>query len=137
MFKFYLADAYSKGEERFKDMQYIEQASGWHCTSRWLKGDLTVDYEKASWKLCAEHDVADVMEADALVICSGASTHGGKWVELGLAIALQKLIYFVRWHPDSNPPVFAYLDQVKVVTNMDEVIKELSIEANKRGNLYD
>ena len=59
-------------------------------------------------------DIADVRHADVFVLCHGPSTRGGKWVELGLAMALRKPVLILvdaeRCRAAPRMPVFAYAD---------------------------
>ena len=107
---FYFADGYSRRLDALIDARQIEVGTkGWACNSRWLLGK----HDGSSPEKCARDDVQDVRDAAALIVRHGPSTKGGKWVELGLAIAWQKPVCMIVTKGSldgdaTEPPVFAY-----------------------------
>ena len=106
---FYFADSYARRGGAQDDCRRIEAGTkGWMCNARWLSGNRPLPPE--TW---ARVDVEDLREASAVIIGHGRSTQGGKWVELGLAIAWGKPICMIfptgpLWAGATEPPVFAY-----------------------------
>ena len=79
--QFYLAASWTWREQAWHAMQLIEQASGWTCTSTWLR------QKEESLKEAAERDLRDVARARLLVLLGGKPYSVGKHLELGYAMA--------------------------------------------------
>ena len=83
--------------------------AGHDITSSWLSEpfDRTVKYSEAERRAIAETDFDDIADADALVCLeSDGLIPGGKFVEVGIALGLEKLVCVVgrrenmlMWHP--------------------------------------
>ena len=110
--KFYIAAPYSHREATRKVAREIEDQSaggrvGWTCNARWIEGT----HDGLAATICAADDVADVRDADALVLLHGESTTGGFWVELGIAIERNLPIVIVTHSEvDRRLPVFAWFE---------------------------
>ena len=120
--KFYLAGAYNARLELAAAAEAIERVSGWRCTSRWLTGEHNEaeppdgsggDHQGAALRKAANDDVADVREAQALVLdASLDSTRGGMWIEFGIALERRMPIVVVSTSGRAGLPVFAYLPSI-------------------------
>ena len=105
--KYYLAGSYNRRDALMSKANEISKCSNEsikiECVSRWLQGNAGSPSAQV-----AEWDMDDVRAADVLVIESGLSTTGGKWVELGMALALNKPVLFLRKNieEDRHTPVF-------------------------------
>lgn len=97
--KFYLAARFSRKAELQGYAKRLE-AQGHIVTSRWLGQDDEDSYEKLSpekARICGEHDVEDVLNADAIINFTEpagvpSSSRGGRHVELGIAIGVKKIL---------------------------------------------
>ena len=78
--QFYLAASWTWREQAWQAMQIIERASGWTCTSTWLR------QKEESLKEAAERDLRDVARARLLVLLGGKPYSVGKHLELGYAM---------------------------------------------------
>lgn len=112
--KIYIAAPYPTRDAAIAAMHQLE-ALGHMITSRWLK---------APDELADEHarkDLADVAEADALIALNPAGWEdigtGGRHVELGYALALDKQIVLVGRR--SN--IFHYLSHVRVIERLEDL----------------
>ena len=132
--EFYLAAPYNTREGSLHKVGEIERLSGWACNARWLLGI----HDGKEPDLCARDDYNDLRDADALVLLDGVSSTGGKWVELGMAIALGKKIIFVREDANllTNPPVFCSLPEVIWVSSHQTAAEHL-LMANLDEGLND
>lgn len=96
----YLAARYSRLDELCVYREEIE-AAGHHVTSNWLNisghefETLTFDDRVAT----AAEDFMDIEMADAAIVFTededASKSHGGKHVEFGIALALNKVAYVV------------------------------------------
>ena len=110
---FYLAAGYSGRQHHARLGRLIEEETSAVCTSGWLDGRHDGETALAS----AAEDLYDVQRAEALVLVHGPSTRGGKWVELGLALARSKPVVMLVERRRGKiygppPPVFAWLSGV-------------------------
>jgi nucleoside 2-deoxyribosyltransferase len=110
----YLAARYSRRDELNR---YREQLSGQGITvtSHWLTADPPVpvaDLTDTHWRELAETDIDDIRRADALVAFAEDSGGGGggRHVELGVAVALEKFVVVVG----SPEHLFHRLPQIRV-----------------------
>ena len=78
--QFYLAASWTWREQAWQAMQLIERASGWTCTSTWLR------QAETSLKEAAERDLRDVARSRLLVLLGGKPYSVGKHLELGYAM---------------------------------------------------
>ena len=130
---FYLAGSYAKRIEYQSIAADIERQSGWRCNARWLNGA----HDSEPMQKCAEDDVEDVKNADALVLVNGKSTRGGMWVELGMALAWEKPVVFLVDAKNKGlhicvrpePPVFTWLPHIEwqpSIGGVCQILKEIS-----------
>lgn len=118
MIKVYIAAPYPERALAVKTMQRLE----WQdieVTSRWLKGGDALTDE---W---ARNDLDDVARADVLLALNpiGYSNMGtgGRHVELGYAIALNKAIVLVG----ERTNIFHYLSNIKVLDGAEDLVKQI------------
>ncbi len=109
MKKIYLSASWPRRAELQRYMRELEDL-GHRVTARWLKtrhrGD-SVSRDVAK-RYCTE-DLADIKACDALVLFLGDNTsRGGKWVELGFALALKKKIVTIG-SPHEGESIFALM----------------------------
>lgn len=118
MIKVYIAAPYPERTLAIKTMKRLEW-QGCEVTSRWLKGGDALTDE---W---ARNDLEDVARADLLLALnpegySNVGT-GGRHVELGYAIALNKAILLVG----ERTNIFHYLSNIKVIDGAEDLVKQL------------
>jgi nucleoside 2-deoxyribosyltransferase len=101
--------------------------AGFMITSSWLDG--LSDQEQ--WDRCAERDLNDVDAADVLIIytASDSSITAGRHVELGYALARNKIIILIG--PAEN--IFHYHNRVIWCKDTDHAIMTLRMLPNERG----
>lgn len=113
--KIYLAARFSRQAEMRGYAEQLERA-GHEVTSRWIDPQDEQAYEEltpAGCKKCAEHDVADVLRADAIIAFTEPpepnTSRGGRHVEFGIAIAAGNVLMIVgprenvfHWLPEVN-----------------------------------
>ena len=108
--KVYLAAPYASMPATREEARHFESA-GHEVTARWLNGDEEGKGEAAG----AQMDIDDIERADALVIYTferGTKfTGGGRFVEMGYALALAKHVVVVGGREN----VFCHLPRVAVV----------------------
>lgn len=99
--KFYIAASFSAREHCLELANDItaESLAELTCTSRWIRD--RDESAMSDYDICME-DCEDLAVADAVLLIHGSTTKGGKWVELGLAIAWEKPVLFVRAPFDSR-----------------------------------
>ena len=121
--KVYLAARYSRKDEMREYADRLHRADH-HVTSRWVEvkhnvEDIDRDHELAS--RYASEDSEDLTAADAVVVFTEHPrkelTRGGRHVEFGMALALQKRLFVVG--PPEN--VFYALPQVEVYCTWDQL----------------
>lgn len=126
--KVYLASRYS----RFKEMQSVRsdlELLGHQVTSRWINGDhqisdkdLNQEQRNAEKIRFAREDFEDLIDADILLTFTeeprSTNSRGGRHVEFGIAIGLEKDCYVVG--PREN--VFHCLECVQWFPNYDAFI---------------
>jgi nucleoside 2-deoxyribosyltransferase len=122
----YIAAPYPTRAIAIRVMQRLEDA-GIDVTSRWLR----VDDEPTD--AYARQDLADVAAADLLLALNVAGWEdkgtGGRHVELGYALALQKPILLVG----ARSNIFHHLAAVTVVSPMDEIAAHVQAVARAAG----
>ena len=128
--KIYLAGRYRRRQELARYGDEL-QASGHEVTSRWVYArDHSPDGHTSPPEIrlrYAQEDYADLREADTVIAFTEQEntpySHGGRHVELGMAIALRKDVFVVG--PREN--VFCHLPCVNhhELWN-DEVMRELN-----------
>ena len=136
--KFYLAAGYDQRVDAQVVAKAIEDATGFKCNAQWLWQDQdldSLDAETLNAKLNenAVMDWEDVQQASALVLLSGASTSGAKWIELGMAVAYNKKVYYLdKWltllselhhEPQNLPlPIFLRLSVIEWADNFEHLV---------------
>lgn len=128
--KVYLASRYSRRDELRGYRDALNKA-GITVTSRWLDetepldGKL-VNHTPTFWKKHAEIDIEDVERADALIFFAESpetpTPRGGRHVEFGVALALNKPIYVISPHSPEN--IFHYLGDVTYYKTFDDFLLE-------------
>ena len=136
--KFYIA-ASMEFQEEAKDIAHrvSRYAKEWVCGSRWIfKKPVSSGFHL---KVAAIEDFDDLKEASALVfVHPGVSTSGGKYVEMGIALALE--IPIIYYSPDRrnsavNRPIFYHLPQVRKVRSIvgiSDLLEEIGINLKKK-----
>lgn len=118
---FYIASLFSEKEDSLAKAQQIEDSLGWSSTATWLKGG----EEGLSRSGISTLDLDDVAESDCLIIISyprgTPKPGGGRWVEFGYALALEKQCYVIG--PYEN--VFCHDGRVKVYPTVTCLISDL------------
>lgn len=125
--KFYLAANYT-GKDRMETISEKLKGLGHSTTSRWTTGM----HDGCPNLVAAEEDLRDIRNADALVFFSetmnGSRGRGGKHVEYGYALALEKIVVLVG----ERINVFHYLGNVLRFATEEQFILWLE-ELNYRG----
>ena len=121
--KVYLAARYSRKDEMREYADRLQRADH-HVTSRWVEVKHNVediDRERELASRYALEDSEDLTAADAVVVFTEPPrkelTRGGRHVEFGMALALQKRLFVVG--PSEN--VFYALPQVEVYSSWDQL----------------
>ena len=102
----------------------ILRSSGHVVTSRWLDEPFhtTASYPDEERRRVAEMDRADVFASDLLVLVAGPDKYsGGKFVEAGIAIGLNKPVVVLGRREN----MLLYVSNVKVVDTPEELIRVL------------
>jgi hypothetical protein len=137
----YLAARYSRREELCGYRKQLEEV-GHVVTSRWLNGDhpisddgLNADDESERVRY-AEEDWSDLLAADWVINFTeqprGTSSRGGRHVEFGAALALQKYCFVIG--PREN--VFHHMPCVMVHGSFDAFLKATGIGERAYANYY-
>lgn len=136
MSKIYLAASFSRMDE-MREHRTVLEADGHTVVSRWL--DETHGKHSVFWdqndantaNACAafaERDLADLENAEILVFFANDPlvpwVGGGRHVELGYALALNKEVYLIG----EREHVFTYLPDVIKVRDLDDVRLHLGAE---------
>ena len=129
---FYLAGRYCDREkflELSKELQALEGGM-FKCATRWLdspKADDSVD--------AAYMDLEDIRQASVFIVADHGHARGGKWIELGYAMALNKKTVFLHRWPAGTPtgqdhPLFINMPEIGWVTNIGE---DMGVFATRLG----
>lgn len=129
MTRAYLAARYSRREELLRYRRELQQL-GVQVTSRWLNGDHQIPddvLETADAVRFAREDVEDLYASDIVISFTEqpripSATRGGRHVEFGLALALNKQCIVVG--PREN--VFHWLPSVRHCDTWQEVLEMFS-----------
>ncbi len=118
-YRVYLAARYGRRDE-LNAYRARLHGDGIEVTSRWLMVDPPApraELTDAHWRELAETDIDDIRRADALVAFAEESGggRGGRHVELGVAVALEKLVVVVG----SPEHIFHRLPQIRVAPDWD------------------
>jgi nucleoside 2-deoxyribosyltransferase len=128
--KLYIAARYPRKEEMRKAAAKLTIA-GHKITASWLDEAhaLDVQLDEISPKdlqRMAETDIRDILRADALVFFAEAPTatypRGGRHVEFGVALALDKPIYVIG---EVEENIFHYLPQVVLIPSVEKLLLAL------------
>lgn len=116
----YLAAPFAcKIEARLARQQLF--AAGFHVRASWLDADSDYDDSPRDLEWEAERDLAEIDEADAVVVLQlGVSE--GKSFETGYAYAIGKVIILVGFNAHN---VFHYLSGIEKVSTLTEAIATL------------
>ena len=111
---FYLSGRYCDREKFLELSEGLQALEGgmFKCVARWLDSPKSDDPVGA-----ASMGLEDIRRASVFIVADHGHARGGKWIELGYALALNKKIVFLHQWPD-NPP--AGLDRPLVI-NMLEI----------------
>lgn len=135
----YLASRYSRRKEMLNCAKIIEFRANHTITARWLNGSHKADTpaelaEKAA--MFAQEDIDDIKRSDVLIAFTespdvvGGASRGGRHVELGLAIALNKRIVVIG-HREN---VFCHLPEVMHYQNWEMFKTKWLAESMKYGS---
>lgn len=122
--KIYLASRLSHRKAMLGIRKTLQDA-GHEVTSRWIDGE-NDDETPESMRQFAIIDKEDVEAADCCILFTEqprCPTRGGRMVEFGMALALDKLC--IAYGPPEN--VFQYHPDVKQFTNWPDVMSELAL----------
>ena len=124
--KFYLAGRFTRREQYLLHARRIEKLTDWECVSGWLTGD----YEKMQYSEIANSDFSDIRKADVFILCFSKNCSGGMWVEFGYALSngIKTVVWVSSEDKKSSshpPPVFVALADMRVSSNVDELVKTL------------
>lgn len=132
----YVAAAFGQLSAARKAADRIRE-EGHEVTADWLylEHPAPTQEEKTEWAL---KDLRDVDRSDAVVLLSlpdGVEiTSGGRYVELGYAIARRKIVVVVG----KQETVFHWLPQVNRSSSIDDALEYLyDCEHGKEGRCYD
>lgn len=127
--KVYLAARYSRHKELQRYAKQLEKL-GYKVTSRWIWGDHQIDDEGLSLQAkeserirFAKEDWEDLINADICISFTeeprSTNSRGGRHVEYGIALALNKRCIIVGWREN----VFHCLPDIEFVDSFDDLIK--------------
>lgn len=124
-YRVYFAARYGRRDELNRYRQQLLDA-GIEVTSHWLTVDPPAAVDQLTdshWRVLAETDTEDIRRADALVAFSEVSRGGGggRHVELGIAIALEKLVVVVG----TPEHLFHQLSWVRIESSWDAALTTL------------
>ena len=120
----------SHSQESARHLKEAVEAAGLTIVSQWITADLKFSHGAAAYSdeeriYLATMDENDVRRADALIVIAeqeGKMVPGGKHVETGIAIALNKPVIVLgrrenifHWHP-----------RVQIVPAVDDLLNALS-----------
>jgi nucleoside 2-deoxyribosyltransferase len=87
------------------------------------------NFDKGRLSINAQLDLREIQESDILIFdATGVSTGGGKWVELGYAIASNKIIYAIMGEQDEqvgSRSIFCYYPTVMRFKSWDDLKSHL------------
>jgi nucleoside 2-deoxyribosyltransferase len=114
----YLSARFSRREELNRYRERLAEA-GIEVTSRWLT-DPTPELTDEAWRTLAAKDRGDIRRADALVLFADSKrdSRGGRHVEFGMALALEKRLIVVG----EIENLFQRLTEVEVVNSWEEAV---------------
>ena len=117
--KIYLAAQYNRAAE-MREVRALLCRRGHEVTSHWID----LDHETEGTPRYAQEDFYDVAAADAVVSFTSANGggHGGRHVEFGIGLALNKRLIIVG--PREN--IFHALPQVEVYPDLMALISRIS-----------
>lgn len=118
----YLSASFSRREELNRYREELAEV-GIEVTSRWLT-DPTPELTDDAWRTLAAKDRDDIRRADALVLFADSEldSRGGRHVEFGMALALEKRLIIVG----EIENLFRRLAEVEVVNSWEEAVTLLT-----------
>lgn len=146
---YYIAAGYADKAVLQSLVEQVHRASArykggaWVCNSRWLTNGIEEYSVGMSREDRAEHgyaDIEDIENAHAVVVVANMSTAGGKWVEMGYALAINKPVIF--WEvqglqePVKKRNPFVEMRQVHCVRGIDGLVNILNSIAIIGGKSY-
>lgn len=87
MRKFYMAASYTNRRSMQEMVEQIESLCRWKCNARWLRED---GWEERPQAECIKADLADIRDADVLVMNLIPLASPSKHIEFGYALASRK-----------------------------------------------
>lgn len=132
-YRVYLAARYGRRDELNGYRERLHR-DGLEVTSHWLTADPPAPIAAltdAHWRDLAEADIDDICRADALIAFAEEAEGGGggRHVELGVALALDKLVVVVG-RPEH---LFHRLPQVRVALDWEGAHATLREAASRAG----
>ena len=129
--KFYIASKLENNKQ-VKRLASILARFGWEHTYDWTIHGAGKELDIKALKAVGQKESEGVRNADIVIILSpqGRGTH----VELGMALALQKIIYICHadekyFQCDDNTSAFYWLPNVHhFIGNIDELAKKMHVE---------
>lgn len=126
--KFYIASRL-ENYQQVRSLAKLLINSGWIQTYDWTSQDLVKDTNIELLKHIGEEEYNGVIQADIVIVLTpqGRGTH----IELGMAIALNKIIYLCHedntyYKCDENTSSFYWLPRVKhLIGNIEYIASEL------------
>ena len=146
---YYLAAGYADKAILQELVKQVHRASAhytggaWVCNAHWLTNGIEEYSVGMSREERAEHgyaDIADIENAHAVVVVANTSTAGGKWVEMGYALATNKPVIY--WEvqglqePVKKRNPFVEMRQVHHARGVDELVGLLNSIAIIGGESY-
>lgn len=126
--KFYIASRL-ENYEQVRSLAQLLKDYGWTHTYDWTSQDLVKETDTETLRYLGEKEYQGVMQADIVIVLTpqGRGTH----TELGMAIALNKIIYLCHeddtyFKCDDNTSSFYWLSQVNhLIGNTEYIASEL------------
>ncbi len=127
--KFYIASKL-ENHEQVKKLAYILKQNKWEHTFDWTVHNSIKEVDFETIKVVGQHEFEGVKNADIVIVLTpqGRGTH----VELGMAIALNKIVYICHhddtfFKCDDNTSTFYWLPNVKhFVGNIEDLAKSIT-----------
>ena len=131
--RFYIASRL-ENHERVNNLAHRLKRFGWEHTYDWTVHGSVKETDVETLKAVGQKEYDGVKNADVVIVLTpqGRGTH----VELGMAIALNKMVYLCHeddkyFHCDDNTSAFYWLPNVRHFTgSMEELAKKLQTDKN-------
>jgi len=127
--KFYIASRLKNHAQVTALASRLKQ-SGWEHTYDWTAHGIRKEPDTDTLRLIGQKEYDAVRNADIIVVLTPQG--GGTHVELGMAIALNKIVYIYHendmyFQCDENTSVFYWLPNVtRFVGNIDELVQKIN-----------